>query len=75
MGGVLSARELEIVLLAVRGLPDREISRSLHIAEATARRHLANTYAKMEVSSRSEATRMAPQEDWITVSDVIQDTE
>ena len=74
-GGVLSARELEIVLLAARGLPDREISRSLHIAEATARRHLANTYSKMEVSSRSEATRTALQEDWITVSDVIQDTE
>ena len=69
-GGVLSARELEILLLAARGLSNRQISEKLHIAEATVRRHLANTYSKMEVSSRSEATRKALQEDWITVSDV-----
>ena len=74
-GGVLSARELEILLLAARGLSNREIGENLHIAEATVRRHLANTYSKMEVSSRGEATRKALQEDWITVSDVTEDTE
>jgi DNA-binding NarL/FixJ family response regulator len=71
--GVLSARELEILLLAARGLSNRQISENLHLAEATVRRHLANTYAKMGVSSRSEATRKALQEDWITVSDVTDD--
>jgi DNA-binding NarL/FixJ family response regulator len=74
-GGVLSARELEILLLAARGLSNREISESLHLAEATVRRHLANTYAKMEVNSRSEATRMALREEWITISDVTEDLE
>ena len=59
-GGVLSARELEILLLAARGLSNRRISENLHLAEATVRRHLANTYAKMGVSSRGEAVRMAP---------------
>ena len=73
--GVLSARELEILLLAARGLSNREIGENLHIAEATVRRHLANTYSKMEVSSRGEATRKALQEDWITISDVTEDTE
>jgi DNA-binding NarL/FixJ family response regulator len=72
-GGVLSARELEILLLAARGLSNREISEKLHLAEATVRRHLANTYSKMEVSSRGEATRKALQEEWITVSDVTED--
>lgn len=72
-GGVLSARELDILLLAARGLSNSEIARSLHIAEATVRRHLANTYSKMAVSSRGEATRKALQEDWITVSDVTDD--
>src|SRR5215217_5851230 len=56
-GGVLSARELEILLLAARGLSNREISEKLHVAEATVRRHLSNTYSKMEVASRGEATR------------------
>ena len=72
-GGVLSARELEILLLAARGLSNREIAEKLHLAEATVRRHLANTYSKMEVSSRAEATRKALQEEWITVSDVTED--
>jgi DNA-binding NarL/FixJ family response regulator len=72
-GGVLSARELEILLLAARGLSNRQISENLHLAEATVRRHLANTYSKMEVSSRGEATRKALQEEWITVSDVTDD--
>lgn len=72
-GGMLSARELEILLLAARGLSNREIASKLHIAEATVRRHLANTYAKMKVASRGEATRKALQEDWITVSDVTDD--
>ena len=69
----LSGREAEILLLAARGLSNREISEKLHLAEATVRRHLANTYSKMEVSSRGEATRKALQEEWITVSDVTED--
>ena len=72
-GGVLSARELEILLLAARGLSNREIGENLHIAEATVRRHLANAYSKMEVSSRAEATRKALQEEWITIGDVTED--
>ncbi len=72
-GGVLSARELEILLLAARGLSNRKIGENLHITEATVRRHLANTYSKMEVSSRGEATRKALQEEWITVSDVTEE--
>ena len=73
--GVLSARELEILLLAARGLSNGKIAQSLHIAEATVRRHLANTYSKMEVSSRSEATRKALQQEWITIGDVTEDTQ
>ena len=72
-GGVLSTRELEILLLAARGLSNREIGEKLHIAEATVRRHLANAYSKMEVSSRAEATRKALQEEWITIGDVTED--
>jgi len=71
--GVLSARELEILLLAA--LSNREIGEKLHLAEATVRRHLANTYSKMDVSSRSEVTRRAIQEEWITVSDPTENIE
>ena len=38
--GALSARELEILLLASRGLSNRQIASSLSLAEATIKRHL-----------------------------------
>jgi DNA-binding NarL/FixJ family response regulator len=68
--GVLSARELEILLLASRGLSNRQIATRAHLAEGTVKRHLTNTYHKMGVGSRSEATRKALYEEWITIHDV-----
>ena len=66
----LSARELEILLFVARGFSNRQISQSLHLSEATVKRHLANIYPKMNVSSRGEATRKALQEGWISTRDV-----
>jgi DNA-binding NarL/FixJ family response regulator len=57
--GALSARELEILLLASRGLSNRQIASSLSLAEATIKRHLPNTYEKMGVGLRGEAARKA----------------
>jgi DNA-binding NarL/FixJ family response regulator len=71
--GVLSARELEILLLAARGLSNRQIGASLHVAVGTVKRHLANAYQKMGVGSRVQATRMALHEEWITIQDVTDD--
>jgi DNA-binding NarL/FixJ family response regulator len=68
--GVLSARELELLLLAARGLSNRQIAASVHLAEGTVKRHLANIYQKMGVSSRGEAAREALLRDWITVEEV-----
>jgi DNA-binding NarL/FixJ family response regulator len=68
--GVLSARELEILLLAARGLSNGRIASSLHISEATVKRHLANVYEKMGVGSRGEAAREALMRDWITIEEI-----
>src|SRR5215218_6543933 len=67
---VLSARELEILLLAARGLSNYQIASSLHLSEATVKRHLANVYPKMGVSSRGEASREALLKEWITIEDL-----
>jgi DNA-binding NarL/FixJ family response regulator len=72
-GGILSARELEILLLAARGLGNRQIANFLGVAEGTIKRHLSNTYEKMDVRSRGEATRKALYEEWITLQDVTDD--
>ena len=68
--GVLSAREMEVLLLAARGLSNGRIVRSLHVAEATVKRHLANVYEKMGVGSRGEAARQALLKDWITIEEI-----
>ena len=70
---VLSARELEILLLAARGLSNRQIATTAHITEGTVKRHLHNSYQKMEVGSRSEAVRKALDEEWITISEITED--
>ena len=66
----LSGREQEILLLAARGLSNREIAAKLHISEATVKRHLANVYEKMGVGSRGEASQKALSEGWITAGDL-----
>ncbi len=69
-GGVLSVREMEILLLVTRGLSNSQIARSLRVSEATVKRHLANAYPKIGVSSRGEAVRQALLENWIIIEDV-----
>jgi DNA-binding NarL/FixJ family response regulator len=71
--GVLTGRELEIVLLAARGLSNTQIASSLHLAEATVKRHLANIYPKMGVASRGEASKEALLRDWITIEEVTEE--
>jgi DNA-binding NarL/FixJ family response regulator len=67
---VLSARELEILLLAARGLSNHQIAASVRLAESTVKRHLANVYKKMGVSSRGEAAREALLREWITIEEL-----
>jgi DNA-binding NarL/FixJ family response regulator len=69
-GSPLSVRELEILLLAARGLSNRQIAARVNLTEGTVKRHLSNSYHKMGVGSRSEAARKALQEDWITVGEI-----
>ena len=72
---VLSARELEILLLAARGLSNHQIATSLNLSEATVKRHLANIYPKMGVGSRGEAAREALLREWITIEEITAEEE
>jgi DNA-binding NarL/FixJ family response regulator len=68
--GDLSERETEVLVQAARGLSNGQIAREAHIAEATVKRHLANVYEKVGVSSRTEAVRMALTEQWIGLTEI-----
>jgi DNA-binding NarL/FixJ family response regulator len=68
--GGLSERELEVLVLAARGLSNRLIAEELHLSEATIKRHLANVYEKVGVHSRNEAVRTALVEQWIGIHEI-----
>ncbi len=66
----LSGRELEVLLMVARGMGNQRIAAALHLSEATVKRHLANVYPKIGVSSRGEAVSKALHEGWISVRDI-----
>ena len=55
IAAVLSARELEVLLLLDQHLGTDEIAQRLIISEHTVRSHVKNLFAKLGVSSRREA--------------------
>ncbi len=55
----LSEREVEILRLAKRGLPNPQIAQALHISPGTVRNHLSAAYRKLGVHSRHEALQVA----------------
>lgn len=57
--GGLSPRELEVLRLVARGLTDAEIANTLSISPRTVGGHLHSIYNKLDVGSRTAATRFA----------------
>ena len=55
----LTRRELQILLLAAEGHTNGQIARSLWVTEQTVKFHLSNTYRKLGVANRTEASRYA----------------
>ncbi len=55
----LSEREVEILRLAQRGLPNPQIAQTLHLSAGTVRNHLSAIYTKLGVHSRHEALEVA----------------
>jgi len=68
--GTLSARELEVLLLTVRAMSNKQIASHLCISEGTVKRHLTNLYAKLGVSSRADAAKEALTSGLITFRDL-----
>jgi DNA-binding CsgD family transcriptional regulator len=55
----LTARQLEVLQLVAAGKSNREIAAALVISEHTVARHLQDVYAKLDVSSRTAASKFA----------------
>jgi len=55
----LTAREVEVLRLVAQGLSDAQVAEQLVISRRTVNWHLTSIYSKLQVSSRSAATRFA----------------
>jgi DNA-binding NarL/FixJ family response regulator len=55
----LTDRELEILRLVAHGYTNGKIARELWVTEQTVKFHLSNTYRKLGVANRTEASRYA----------------
>jgi DNA-binding CsgD family transcriptional regulator/tetratricopeptide (TPR) repeat protein len=55
----LTAREVEVLRLVAQGLTDAQVAQQLVISPRTVNTHLKAIYGKIQVSSRSAATRYA----------------
>jgi HD-GYP domain-containing protein (c-di-GMP phosphodiesterase class II) len=61
----LSTREVEVLQLVARGLPNRETARLLSISERTVAHHIQHAYDKIGVSTRGAVVLYALQHDLV----------
>jgi two-component system NarL family response regulator len=61
----LTARELEVLELLVKGLSNREIGRLLGFSENTAKFHVKGILGKLDASDRTEAATAALQRGYL----------
>jgi len=63
----LTVRELEVLRLVAEGRANKEIARELAISERTARTHVSNILAKLDLRSRTQAALWAAAEGLVDV--------
>jgi two-component system, NarL family, response regulator len=63
----LSTREIEVLELVVLGLSNKQIAHRLQIADTTAKNHVKNILAKLNVQDRTQAATAAIQRGIVTL--------
>lgn len=69
----LTTRETEVLKLTAKGMSNRDIAAELGIGVRTVKGHLVSIFAKMRVSSRTEALLQALRHGWIAIEDILQE--
>ena len=65
MAEALTAREVEVLQAAARGMANKEIAEALCISSYTVQVHLRNIFGKLGVDNRTEAVTYALAQGWI----------
>jgi len=64
----LSKSEVEVVILVLQGLINREVANRLCVAEKTIKFHLGNAYKKLNISRRSQLIWTLPLADFVGIA-------
>lgn len=67
---VLSARELEVMTLAARGLTNNQIGSDLSLSPRTVQTHLRNIFTRLNVGSRTQAVVKAIQLGLVSIDEI-----
>jgi NarL family two-component system response regulator LiaR len=67
----LSAREIDIIKLAARGLTNKDIAESLHLSYRTIEGHMRDVFNKLGVGSRTEAVLHGLKMGWFTLEELV----
>jgi len=59
--GSLTEREVAVLRLLAKGLPNADIAGSLHLSEGTVRNHVSTILTKLQVADRTQAALIALQ--------------
>lgn len=63
----LTERERQVLQLTAEGLANKQIAAALDISENTVKFHLSSLYAKLGVTSRTEAVRAGARRGWVVL--------
>jgi DNA-binding NarL/FixJ family response regulator len=63
----LTGRERQVLQLTAEGLANKQIATALEISENTVKFHLSSLYAKLGVTSRTEAVRAGTRRGWVVL--------
>ncbi len=69
-GEVLTPRELEVIKLVARGMPNRDIAATLGLSVRTVKGYLTDIFSKLGVGSRTEAVAFCLQKGIISTDDI-----
>jgi NarL family two-component system response regulator LiaR len=67
---VLTDRELEVLVLAAKGMSNKDIADKLYLSVRTVQGHLARIFDKLTVGSRTEAILRGLKEGWFSLEDI-----
>jgi DNA-binding NarL/FixJ family response regulator len=70
MGDKLTAREIEILKLAAKGMSNKDIANGLGLSLRTVKGYLANIFSKMRVASRTEAVVISLEKGILSLDDL-----